>query len=657
MSAPEDRKDLLAEAQRQLRRRELSSAISLFEDLTQSSPESAEAWLGLGMAFLAQGDIDQATCALRHSHKLSGDEGEALHLLLLAEAVRGQARRAAELLGRCKSPDFLDEIEPLRWAIRKQRRSLVRRWLQTLGWPFRNPPRLLPAVLYLMILFPNRLTYRMASTVLWGVRRRTRLEIILRDRLRRLNAGGAKNLQRLASLLIETDQPEAAETIAIESEASYPRLSIFPLLAGHAAFAEGNRSAASEHYERASGDSRRDCLPALHLAASRVYAKDVEGARKTLTQTSERYPSEPLVALFDRIPDEALATLPKAVCIAERENHLPHAIAAGQLPDFPFERSAWDTSSRLAETAERLYLRSTRQRHAPARKNLRRVPCPACLSEQVEPFATNWAAGLSLGRCTRCYHVFAQPMPTPEGLTRLYNDAYFSAFDRYMDQVRQANAAAQSLPPHPAFEATLDWLAQVDFDAWQQSRGDGRLALDVGCSDGGLLLSLRARGWNVRGQDLVAAYADYYQSLGIPYDPLPIEKIDDRPAAFDLCTLYNVIEHLANPGAMLETLGRWLKPGGRLLVVTPCGETATAWIAGKSWYNASEHVQFFCADSLRRLGRRCGLEPLYWQTLVGVRLDTPFRNWRNRFIGGPLEKLLEATGQGDVIKIVFEKPA
>jgi len=168
-------------------------------------------------------------------------------------------------------------------------------------------------------------------------------------------------------------------------------------------------------------------------------------------------------------------------------------------------------------------------------------------------------------------------------------------------------------------------------------------------------MALRNRGWKVRGQDIIGGYEDYYRKLGIPYDASPIEQLDLPESRLDLCTLIHVIEHLAEPGAALKRLAGWLKPGGRLLLMTPLAETLTAWLGGKSWYDMSEHVQFFTLRSLLTLAERSGLRPLYWRTRIGAEVETPFRAWRRSRIGGALRQLIETLDQGDVIELVMEK--
>jgi SAM-dependent methyltransferase len=169
------------------------------------------------------------------------------------------------------------------------------------------------------------------------------------------------------------------------------------------------------------------------------------------------------------------------------------------------------------------------------------------------------------------------------------------------------------------------------------------------------MLELRNRGWRVRGQDVTDRFASYYETLGIPFHHGQSTDLPIEDSSLDLCTMTHVIEHLSDPAAVLAGIHSWLKPGGRLVLMTPCCGTLTAWLGGKQWYYMTEHVQFFTPQSLMSLGQRVGLQPLYWRTRVGVQYETPFRAWRRNLMGGPLEKLFEALGHGDVIELVLGK--
>ncbi len=648
--------DWLSSGEKSLRVRDISAALDFFRRCTVKAPTHPAGWLGLGRACLAQGDLEQAVAHLERARQEGEPSGKATRLLFLAEAVRGRPKRCAALLADISGASFLESYDALGWALRQHQRSAISRWLLPLSFPFSaEGRRLLPVTLYLMLLWPTRAMYRLATRVLWATRRRTRLEVIIRDRRRFLGSADPLNLERLASLLLVTQEPGGCEAVAREAEGRFPRRAVFPLLAGHARSVQGEFEAAAEHCGRAVQKSGGQWLSRLHLGAALVFQGKAGEAKKEFDKAAQLHDHPPIVDFLARMPLSLLAALPASTCIAARGGVSPQAIVQSDIPAFSPGGQPWTPTPRWEQLVEAVSLRSSRKRHAPLAKQRRAASCPVCEGTRVDPFLKNLATGLPLGRCSRCGHRFAWPMPSAESLAALYDPAYFAGKDLYARRVEELHAAGKPLPSEPIYEDCFRWLASVDGERWENERGEDRTALDIGCASGACLIALRNRGWAVRGQDIGGDYKAYYEKLGIPYEQTAVDKLSLEEASLDLCTMLHVVEHLAELAATLKQMARWLKPGGRLLVMTPIGDTVVAWLGGKPWYFMSEHVQFFTLGSLLELGRRCGLKVLYWRTRVGAEVETPFRAWRRSRIGGALQRLLESLGQGDVIEIVMEK--
>ena len=103
----------------------------------------------------------------------------------------------------------------------------------------------------------------------------------------------------------------------------------------------------------------------------------------------------------------------------------------------------------------------------------------------------------------------------------------------------------------------------------------GRRVLDVGCG-GGLLSEAMARaGAEVTAIDLadelvkVARLHGLESGLKVDYRLQSVEALaDEMPGAFDTVTCMEMLEHVPDPGAILDACARLLKPGGRLFVST-----------------------------------------------------------------------------------------
>jgi SAM-dependent methyltransferase len=138
----------------------------------------------------------------------------------------------------------------------------------------------------------------------------------------------------------------------------------------------------------------------------------------------------------------------------------------------------------------------------------------------------------------------------------------------------------------------------------------GRL-LDVGAGKGHFLAAARGRGWDVVGVELSEASARRARATyGLEMlvgDVLEIELA----GSFDVITLWHVLEHVADPGALLDRVRGLLAPGGRLVVSVPNNRSFQARLFGEHWFHIDEanHLFHFTPRSLAMLLLRRGFEP------------------------------------------------
>jgi SAM-dependent methyltransferase len=102
--------------------------------------------------------------------------------------------------------------------------------------------------------------------------------------------------------------------------------------------------------------------------------------------------------------------------------------------------------------------------------------------------------------------------------------------------------------------------------------------LDIGCAYGPFLAVARDQGFAPLGIDPARDAVEYVRNeLGIPasrgFFPAALSTLppETNPgqSPFQVITLWYVIEHFENPGAILEEINRLLEPGGILAFSTP----------------------------------------------------------------------------------------
>lgn len=99
---------------------------------------------------------------------------------------------------------------------------------------------------------------------------------------------------------------------------------------------------------------------------------------------------------------------------------------------------------------------------------------------------------------------------------------------------------------------------------------DGRRLLDVGCGMGYFLKEARSCHWECSGIDLSPRAAELAEKhFGLKVDTGAIEPGTYPDGSFDVVTMWDVIEHLRDPAAVIRACKGVLRPGGILAIKTP----------------------------------------------------------------------------------------
>ncbi len=108
---------------------------------------------------------------------------------------------------------------------------------------------------------------------------------------------------------------------------------------------------------------------------------------------------------------------------------------------------------------------------------------------------------------------------------------------------------------------------------WASGIAAGRHVLDAGCGAAyGSAMLARAGAAAVTGVDVAESVLEAARD-GLPAEVTlevgDVRKLSYEDGAFDMIVCFEVIEHVEDPGSVLDELRRLLKPGGVLLVSSP----------------------------------------------------------------------------------------
>jgi SAM-dependent methyltransferase len=139
----------------------------------------------------------------------------------------------------------------------------------------------------------------------------------------------------------------------------------------------------------------------------------------------------------------------------------------------------------------------------------------------------------------------------------------------------------------------------------------GATALDVGSGYGFFRQALAEAGVAHDGLE-ISAHARAVAARLYGFETAAGTLRDHQAAwqqRYDLVTLWDMLEHVAEPRAFLADVASCLKPGGLLAIKTPNLDCPEAEIFGPHYHSLKrEHLVYFAPSGLARVARAAGLE-------------------------------------------------
>ena len=250
--------------------------------------------------------------------------------------------------------------------------------------------------------------------------------------------------------------------------------------------------------------------------------------------------------------------------------------------------------------------------------------CPVCRGDRTVHLHLNTLAALDgldmsyrVARCASCSFVFADQLPSPATYA-----AYYRSLSKYdiapgtghispADALR-CDAAVTLLRPHAGTAARI---------------------ADLGCGSGMLLGALKAAGWSYLTGIDPAPGAPHQASQQFKLDCVRCGTLDQAAklldlSAMDVICLTGVLEHLPRVREDLDALTAAIGHDTRILVEVPALERFARHAFEPHGELSLEHIQYFSADSLKRLFAELGfaslsstivdLPPGYCDSLFGL---------------------------------------
>ena len=230
------------------------------------------------------------------------------------------------------------------------------------------------------------------------------------------------------------------------------------------------------------------------------------------------------------------------------------------------------------------------------------VKCNLCGSSQSEMLYN--VRSFNIVRCAVCRLVYVNPRLSVHRLKKIYNapDYYDGGYPDYKSKRRFIRWESGAL---------LRNIGRF------MGKASGRI-LDVGCSFGYFLDAAREMGYEARGIE-ISEHASIYarDELGLDVKTWSLDEAVFDPEAFDVVTMWDVLEHLTDPQASLEKIHGWLRPGGILALATPnLGSPLARWTQGR-WEQIKPeyHLYYFTKDTVKDMCEAAGFSVLRISTI------------------------------------------
>lgn len=238
---------------------------------------------------------------------------------------------------------------------------------------------------------------------------------------------------------------------------------------------------------------------------------------------------------------------------------------------------------------------------------LQTMPCNLCQGTQATPRFVKF--GHQIVRCSGCGLEFLHPRPTAAELAAFYDQGYFTGNAEkrgYLDYVGERESFLRS------FAQKLDRIERLLAKRHRNgSSGRQKRILDVGTAAGFCVEAARDRGWDAWGVEVSEYAVEQARSRGL--NVVQGDSLDGFAGqTFDVITLWDALEHVLDPRALLSQACALLADDGLLVFST--GDVGHPWsrLQGRQHriYNPPQHLYYFSRKTMTALAEQAGLRVL-----------------------------------------------
>ena len=253
------------------------------------------------------------------------------------------------------------------------------------------------------------------------------------------------------------------------------------------------------------------------------------------------------------------------------------------------------------------------------------IPCPLCGepkfdvvktakysgNETADDLRTAYSASSShklldqVVRCRACSLHYVNPRPDPDLIIESYAGAEDETF------------VAQNAGRIQTFTRILRKVLAIE----KRENGNGLRFLDIGCAGAASLVAAKSLGFDPVGVEPSRWMADFgRRTYGVEVHDGILERGMFPDQSFDFITLWDVLEHVPDPKALLDLVQSLLRPQGTFVLSYPDFRSTMGRLLGDKWpFWLSVHLLYYdrttIVKQLALSGFRAERLMPYWMTL------------------------------------------
>lgn len=233
-----------------------------------------------------------------------------------------------------------------------------------------------------------------------------------------------------------------------------------------------------------------------------------------------------------------------------------------------------------------------------------KINCPICENSNFKLILKKDTLDniYNLVKCKSCDLVFFNPLPTQKVLTNYYNREYAVPIYQQKKVIEKS-------------KKVLNILKKLGLK-------DKSKFFELGASHGFFLNEIKKKGFQPYGVELskkAVLNAKIKFNLNIENKLFDESSFYKKENYFDVCCMFDVLEHISDPNPILEGFSKILKIGGKVVFTIPNIDSSEFKLFKKhwEWLSPPAHLYFYSSKTISKLLEKYNFKVEYLETYKG----------------------------------------